>query len=510
MCSSDGTVQLSFESSSIFRQVPHLRGVRLAHDSRLNSERGATLLEAAFSVVLFGSLLALANAIVSSESARQRNIALGLDLRFMTETAQAYVAGEYDELRSGLASLPLGNAIQSITMRQLASAGYLPESFLDGDEHSNSYGQSYRILVRGVNRADGDFPKATLSVSEIDTDGDGSIDAHLVNGEESDGELDVESLMVSTGGSPILPQHGNPAVAAAKTATAGFIQEDHVARGPYGNWEMNIQSFSSLSDYPTSGRFVALLSLSGYGVFGNGGHRPVTEFELGGNPFERCVGLSGNLLSECAGNNEIYTEVVFDSSDSNPNGYGKIENVFTIEMGGEVDSDADGVPDIHSAISDVSKISCVGGGPVVVSSGTLLIDCPTGRFSGGVEIAGDLDVAASATATRFLAGAIGNQDLTKGIYSARVVAMSPATAIEKPICNDVGSDAEVFAAPVAYASPEGIPLVGVNAFVEEDGVGNWTVRMAAAVDDDEDSDGKADVVELVSGNDYALVFMKCS
>ena len=461
------------------------------------------------SVVLFGSLIALANAIVSSEFDRHRSIALGLDLRFMTETAQAYIAGEHDEIRASLASLPLGNAIRSISMRQLESAGYLPESFIDGDEHPNSYGQSYRIFVRGVNRADENFPKTTVSVSDIDSDGDGSIDSHLVNGDASDDELDLESVLVSTRGRPVPPQHGNPAVAVAGNAFAGFIQEDHVARGLHGSWAMDIENFSSLPDYPASGHFVSLLSLSGYGVLGVSGTQPVSPLQRGSHPFERCVGLSGDLLFECAGNNEIYTDIVFGNSAANPDGLGRIGNVFAIEMGGEVPSGEDGTPDIHAGIYGVSKISCSGEASSMVSSGTLLIDCAAARFSERVEVAGDLDVMASVSANRFLAGAIGNQDLTKGIHSARIVAMHPTETIEKPTCNDAGSEPEIFAVPVAYASPEGIPLVGLNAFAEEDGDEQWIIRMSAAVDDDEDSDGNADVVELASEQDYALVLVKC-
>ena len=495
---------MPFERSLTSRTVVRHEGQMPTSDSPPRGERGATLLEAALSVVMFGSLLALANAIIASETARHRNIALGLDLGFMTESAQAFIAGEYETIKLGLAGLPQGEAAQAIPLQRLVSSGYLPNSFLDAGEHANSYGQAYRILVRGVNRADGNFPKATLAVSDIDSDSDGSVDGHLINGNALDGELDLESVLVSTGGRQIPPQHGNPAVVAAKTATVGFIQESNIARGPYGNWEMDIQDYAGLPGYPAIGRFVSLLSLSGHGVLGVGGNRTASGSGYSGHPFERCAGLSGALLSECAENNAVYTEIAFDSSSSNPNGYGKIDNVFTMEMGGEIDEDSDGTPEFHSAILDVSEISCPGGTSGTLASGTLLIDCPTGKFSGS------LDVGASVSASRFLARSIGGQDLTKGVYTARVVSMQPETAIAKPVCSDPGSNPEIFAVPAAYASPQGIPLVGVSAFAVVNPDGDWNVRLEAAIDADEDLDGRADVVRLTSSDDYALVLTKCS
>ena len=475
-----------------------------------HSERGATLLEAAFSISLFGSVILLANAMVSEETERQRDAALGRDLGLMTQFAARHMEAEYDAIRRSLARLPGTDAITAISMQAVANAGHLPPSMLTAGEHRNGERQAYSILVRGVSRLDTNDPQTTIAVSMIDTDGDGLVDAGLMDGVAGNDELDLEALLVTSGGAAVPAQRGNPAVAAADTAFAGFVQNPDVASGPFGGWSLDISPFSGLAGYPAAGRFVSLLALSGHGVLNfadEGGG------QAGGNFLERCPGLSGAALAECAANNDLYTDVRFRARDRDgdgaPDEFGDINDVYSIQMGPPADSDGDTVIDTFPEITGLLRMQCGAAGAAAASAGTLLVDCAETDFAGSASIANDLSVSGIAaftgdvragadmavdgdlTAERFLAEAIGSQDLTKGIFTASVIAMDGSATVSQPQCLDTGSEPAIFVAPVTYASPDGSPIVGLKAIAEtEAGKKSWKVRIQAAIDRDSNGDGR--------------------
>lgn len=498
-------------------------------------ERGSTLLEAAFAITLFGSLIALANMLISAEADRRRSVALGQDLRITASGARSYVDREYDALEARLAQLGSTQAAFSVSMQDVADAGFLPQEFVRSGERRNLSDQRYRLLFRGVDRSDQTRPRATLDVADIDADGDGLADPALADGDILNGELDLEAVLVTEGGRPVPPQLGNPAAAAAESPAAGYIQEAGTARGPYGSWEHDISGYSSLTDYPAAERFAYLIALSGFGVLEDG------EFSIGnadGFPFERCVGTSGTRLDDCATSNEVHTELAFGNPASPAavaNGLNTVSNVYAIEMGPPVDADNDGSTDLHSIISGLAELKCGTGAASAFAAGTLIVDCPDAAFSGRVrvgaalevagdaelagdsEIGGSLDVAGEVAATgavsaqRFLADALGGQDLTEGVYFASAVSMGSGGEIAKPVCSDPGSSPRVFAAPAAYTSPDGSPIVGVRAYASDssDGTG-WVVGMNALIDRDRNKDGNADLVPLSASGDFALVLTRCS
>lgn len=492
---------------------------RLKHPGSADAERGITLLEAALAISLFGSLITLGSAIISEETRRQRNISLGKDLRLMTEAAQAFIAGEYGALIARLPSLPAGEAAISIHPRELVAAGYLADAFLVEGNAENSSGQSYLVLARAVDLADGTVPRLTLTTGDLDADGDGAIDPDLVDGQVFNGELFLEAILATSGGDPVAPQDGNPAVVAAESAFAGYVTSGSKARGPFGSWVLDISPYYSLAGNPVPGRFVSLLALPGIGTFGmaSGGERRGGQES---HPLERCLGLTGRLLQDCASGNAMYTGIAFTSFDQDGDGNidrtGSIRNLYELSMGAPADTSGDGGIDEFGRISGLASIECEAG-VRTYSVGTLLVDCPEVSFTGDVSVGGGLSThdgiesGGAVEAPRFFADAIGGQDLTKGVYSVELVAMDPEMKIQKPECSDPDSDAEVFAVPSAFASPEGASLLGVLAYAEESDSGNeWRIRMEAAVDSDENHDGIADVVELESTEDYALVISKCS
>lgn len=496
-------------------------------------ERGTTLLETVLTIALLGSLLAFVNGIVGQESARQRDRSLGQELRLMTQFAQQYVKAEYTDLLQSLANLPTNYAIMEVSMQTLANDGYLPASFLQAGRHLNSEGQEYAILVRGVSRRDNSNPKATLPVSTIDANDDDLVDPHFVDGQESNDELDIEAVLVTTGGNPLPAQHGNPAAAAAELATVGFVQKQGTASGAFGAWSLNISPFNSLRSYPSTGHFVALLALSGFGVLDFQSFAQSTSGQTNSNPFERCPGLSGVALANCGANNSIYTDMQFRSADTDGDGvadrFGKIGGAYAINMPPPADTDANGRVDLFPEITGLLRIACDSSGTSSVSTGTILVDCANVHISGSTSVGGNLEVSGNATITgrlnlvnnltvgdrvdanRYIAKAIGGQDLTKGFFRGEIIDMSGTRQVDKPICRDASSEPEIYVAPASFASPDGSPIVGLKAIAEAvRGQNKWLVNIQAALDRDSNNDRSADVVELRSADDRALAVVKCS
>lgn len=491
------------------------------------SERGSTLLETALAMALFGSILVLVNSIVSEELERQSNASLGRDLRLLTEFSQNYMRSEYQNLQNQLTNLQNPNAILEISMQTLVDKGYLPPSFLESGTHKNGENQSYAILVRGVSRLDTSIPQNTLTSADIDKDGDHLVDSFLVDGKSGNDEFDLEAVLVTTGGTALPPHRGNQAVLASETAVAGYVQTMGTASGVFGNWSLDIRPFQSLNAYPSPGRFVSLLALSGFGVldFRTGGNP--TDEKQSGNPFDRCPNFRGDNLAECASSNDIFTEAVFRSVDNDGDGvtdsFGSINGVHQISMGQPVDSDNDGNEDVFPEIINVLRLVCDQSRSATASVGTLLMDCAHINLTGSLEVSGsvninnglslarDLDAAGEVSGERFIADAIGGQDLTEGIFSGQIVAMNGRRMIAKPTCSDADSTALILVVPASYQSPDGSPIVGMKALATSSRDRNqWQIQIQAALDRDNDNDGQADVVNLHSNQDYALVLTKCS
>ena len=476
-----------------------------------DEERGVTLLEAAFALALFGSTMALTNVILSEEADRQRNILLGRDLRMMTEVARSFVGGEYDHLRQELAGLPGGLAVMAIDMQRVSDDGYLPVSFVPGGSGTNSYGQSWMLMARGVDRMAPDRPAATLTVSAIDSDGDDIVDAEFMDGVEQNGELALEVILVTTGGSPIPAQDGNPAVIASGLPVAGIVSAADTARGAHGSWLMDISAYSGLAGYPSPGHLVALVALPGFDWL-NHAADGMDDRTDDGNPLERCPNAEGQQLGDCSSDNRMYTDIRFDPSS----GMAAIRDLRDLDFAPPEDTDLDGDPDVFAAVTGMSGIACGSDRPISLSSGTLLLDCPEVTFAGDVDIAGavaagsDMQVTGSVTASTFFAEAIGGQDLATGIHLAQLVSLDSTTAIPKPECDSSTGSPAIYVVPASFVSPDGSPLVGVQALAANSADPDaWTVRMTAAIDRDRDSDGEADVIELNSASDLVLVLAKC-
>lgn len=486
--------------------------------------RGVSLLEAVLYLSVAASVIVMMASVIDTESKRQEDIAMASSLNMMTVASQRYVAAEYDNIRDQLLDSAQTNDIAgfSISVGTLAEMGYLPQAFTTGDQ--NIFGQTYALLLRAVSASDEDAPQATMTEAEMDPDGDGVIDNYLVDLDNSNDEVTIEAILVTTGGDPVPMARGPQIAVRAQRPTAGFMNEDDISKGPYGAFTFDISGFSAFAEYPDAGHFANIIALSRFGAM----DLMAAGTETGSgvpDPFQRCV----DILEEdgmtpdsapyvaCLSSNDVYSDIVFNNYDSDGDGhddvfpkirnltslemggardsdgdgfddvFSDITDVYNIEMGEPVDTDGDGSPDVFSGISNVARIAC-GDGDDTAVEGTLIIDCDSVATTGDLIAGGDLTVGGAATADRFISSEMGGQDLSEGIYNALLLASGDT--IEKPTCPAVTADGlyqmepRVFVVPAAYSHPGGLPTVGVRAYAENASDDAWRVRLFNFVDED--------------------------
>lgn len=541
---------------------------------RIERKRGITLIEGVLYLVLASGMVVLVTQIIFDQQLRQENLIASADLGIVLDGAQRYVASEYDILLEDLLveATASGSALLEVPMSNLSDAGLLPPTYFNntgGTSPQNIFGQDYALLIRAVNRSDTTNPQATMTSLDIDSDGDGVIDAELTDNDPSNGEMDIEAILVTTGGENVPPQRGNPIITASENASSGYVQIADLARGPYANWALDISNFSSLPSYPTVGRFASIVALSRYGSLDGSGSGSADTEEF----FSRCEGILDTLTTSSpeyqaclADANNVYSSIIFNSYDSNGDGvndiFPTIEGLATIDM--FVDADGDGIADVVSTINNINQINC-GSGPATATLGELTIDCATTRLTGDLVVEGTtltldgntitsstsiggttesgIDVDTNLEADRFISEALGGQDLSEGVYDVRILASGQT--IEKPTCptdtfDGVTLQPRVYLAPAAYTEPNGIPVVGVRAFAQDNGA-DWTVRLfqfiaedrhlnnlssppgnlcpqwggtgACTVDSDSDGtpdgDGLADVYEVTPAFGRVLAMTRC-
>lgn len=328
-------------------------------------QRGALLLDAILALAVIGSVLVTILIIVDQEGKRQEDTIMASSLRNLITGSQEFLGQNYDALRVELAdaaaSRPDDLAILAIDMQRLANDGYIGNVVLDGGTVVNRYGQEFTLLLRGVDATDGGFPTPTMLNSEI-TD-------------PIEGDMEIESILVSHGGDPIPGQRGGPIIAKTGLFNAGFMINDFEARGPLGSFAFTIGNagdtgpYDVFPQYPEEGRFASLISLTNIGVLGfrsDGGDgiddafRRCADVDRGAYPdeYDECVDTTGGQL--------VYSDIVL--------------NVRT-ESGVSV----------PPAIRNLSNITCED--DMVRNSDTnrIVVDCSTTEFSGEVEV-GDFNI----------------------------------------------------------------------------------------------------------------------
>lgn len=486
--------------------------------------RGISLIEGVLYLGIASSVIVLSAQMMATENNRQEEITTASQLSMFLAASQSYVATEYDSIRDQLlaTSSATGAAELSVSMSALATAGYLPESF--AADTTNTFGQDYALLMRAVSVQDVSVPAATMTTLQIDADADGTIDTHLLDRDNTNNEMTIESILVSYGGEAIPTTRGAPITVRSERPTAGFVEIEHFSRGAYGAFEFNISGFQDLPEYPSVGHFASIVSLSRFLSLDliEGDSSSVIGVD---DPLRRCQQIlldpghtvASPLYAQCLATNHIYSQVVFNTydidGDGNPdtfpgisglmdlqmaagvdtNGDGNIDrlpeinNVYGVNFGSPSDYNGDGFYDAYGKIENLSTIGCASGAPFVTAN-TLIIDCPTVGVTGEVRATGDIVSMEDMRADRFIAGELGDQDLSEGIYNAQLLASGEL--VSKPTCPATTDDGlfamqeRIYVVPAAYSHPGGLPTVGVRAYAENVSASQWRVRLFNFVDED--------------------------
>lgn len=466
-------------------------------------QRGITLVEAVLYLVIAGGMISLVATMVSDEQKRQQEIVAANGLRLVLEASQRYVAGRYDTIREELftAAATSGPALMAVRMQALVDEGYIPQNFMNnaaGDGAVNVWGQEYALLMRGVDRTDPAVPQLTMEIAQLDADADNALDPRWTDNEASNGEMEIEALLVTTGGDPVPLNRGGPVIVRSAMASAGLVRSPGFAAGPYGNWELDFSPFETLPEFPDEGRFVSLVALSKFGAL----DVPVPD-------------ESGQYLSRCS---DILTELGLTKGSPEYQACMDGENAVYSSIVFNYDLDGDGTDDIYPSLAGLREIQCGPATGLASEADKLRIDCALVEVTGNLDIEGttltlnqialssdaaeftigadakvegDLIVEGDAEAERFISTTLnGGQDLNAGIYDAQI--RRSGTNVTKPICPPSISTPEgeyavaprIYVVPAAHADAAGTAVVGLRAFAQDLG-SEWRVRLVQYVNRDE-------------------------
>lgn len=457
--------------------------------------RGGLLFDVSLGlIVLLGVFGFITNYTIQMKQ-KQEEALIAAETKSILDGARAYVKQDYNQIALDLyAKASAGSpAIEQLSMSDLQSAGFLPANFTGSGFLKAKYGQDFALMLRAVNRSDTNTPQATMTLADLDPTSSGHIDPTLMDRDGSNGEMDIEAILVSHGGTPIKAAEGGRILALIQNSYVGYIRDANVASGPFGSFSFNISGFNSLSDYPGTGHLTALVALSNFGVLGvdDGADSALLD------PFHRCEGMNTHsaAYSQCLQNNDVYTDIILHPYDSN----------------------GDGSVDTYPALRGLTAVSCANSGAPGTAN-TFTIDCSQTDVTGNMSVAGNVNVsgtdntlgnlATSATGLdfkgsnylenksingsdknvvqpdRLVYGDLnGGQDMSEAILDSRIVRAQGV--VDKPVCPATTIDGtpmlpRIYVTPAAYSDAAGRPVVGVRAYAEDLGT-QWKVHLLSFV-----------------------------
>ena len=472
-------------------------------------QRGFTLLEGILYIGLLGGVITFTANILQEETRKQENVIAASSLKNLMAANQNFVANEYDQLRQDLYDASGGgnDAIVSIGMDRLVTDGYLPAAFLNGGTTRNVFGQEYALVLRAVNRTDTNVPQATMDRGDLDPGNTGNIRPELTDDDPTNGEMEIESLLVTHDGNvEIGAARGGKILGAAGLQTVGFVNDTGRTQGNFGSFSMDISPFASLSTYPEAGQFASIISLSGFGVLSDGGSNQDADL---GRALLRCADIDpiteSSSYQTCVNSteNDIFGQIVFKSYQNNAG-----ETVFPGIRGLKSIACDDAAPSVTDVDPDIMTIDCgktsiVGDLEVTTNAqfGTQIAVGPTGApqtILTADAITFNQDTIVSAVPNPDGSGGMetridgeriimNGEDLRLSVTSS--IIQPTETEVDKPVCS-VDSDGvqlvpAIYVSPAAYADARGRSISGVRAFAQNGSTpGTWSVRMISFVSQD--------------------------
>lgn len=480
-------------------------------------ERGALSFELILYVAALGVAIAIVASILQIFSERRENATLAAELKRNLNAAQNMTSDRYDDMRDAIftdsdaAGAPI---VKAYTLTDLADEGFLPPGVVPGTGPAALvYGKGYTLLARLVSATDTNVPAATLAPGAMDTDGDGVIDSALTDGLIVNDEVEIEAVLVTTGGTAVGELTANKILAGTEKLSAGFVAATDTASGLYANFTFDISGFSASATYPAPGDFASLVALANYGAFSGGG----TGEAFDPGAFQRCQQMidSGNVTigdsdyQDClddADGNAIYSDIVMTSyTDTGGNTiYPEIRGVGRIEMD----------PTGPQSISNVEGLGC--GSPVSgMTPGQLWIDCGETGMTGNLTVAGnsttggdalvqgnsivqgdtqlqgDTVIDGTTTVNNELVAqrlrqdldADGTPDFDLATATQSVQTVVSGSTVAKPTC-PASMTPKISVSFSSFSGEQGIPTVGVRPWILDVGPTSWRVEIYNFVAED--------------------------
>jgi len=453
--------------------------------------RGITMMEGVLTIAILMSVMAVSVAYLNDERVKQRRLMLSGEQESLLIASRAFLSNEYHALREDLfeeVTSGSGRALKAYSVADLVDRGYLPAGYAEnGGIVGNIFGQDIAVLMRAVMMDDTSNPAATLTEADMDTNGNGEIDAILTDGNALNGEVGIEAILVTHGGTQIPRGDGAEAVGMMTSSFGGFVLQTGTTSGPYANYTLDITPFSTLAEYPTQGHFASVLALSSYGVLDTN--------ETMRDAFRRCIEFDENSPEylACLETNEIHTDIILQP--------------YQDEFGTTV------LP----ALRGLTMLDCRDDGSAPAAANSFTIDCASTNITGDLEVDGSASIGQTTIsdtaigyhgeniverktlggtpqnvmgADRLVVGDLASgQDVSEAIFSSQVV--QAGSLVDMPQCPAFALDGttplrpRIYLTPQTYQDPHGRPIVGVRAYAEEVTPNtNWRVRLFSFIQQD--------------------------
>lgn len=538
---------------------------RRSHPIRETSQRGMSLLEISFSIAIFAALMGLVAVFVGEEQRRQTDTLVAAEFARYLEAAQIHASGERNAilktLQNEALTAPEGLAVLSLDMADLAASGALSQVFVTAHEGDpvNYYGQSYRLLIRGVWQDDPDAATLTRAVIENERalpDKDWDLDD-----DDIPDRMSFEAILVTVDGEAIAANRGGP-IALKVGGDGGFIRDGDAVLGPYGSWILPLAEYENVPGYTADltkrrGRLAGLVALPGERQFGGlmvnnsstggpGEPGPVDPTDPNLDAFFARVVIPGREGRA----NDVQVDLEFDNGTRViRNRDGSPVNIANIHLEGDEPGIIENVgsisclpdPDDPVSQSEEFHIMCghteVHGGINIRQDATIQGDLYVGRIVGSgpgdsLTIAGD---------TIFEAGNVdildGNLTLSQNNYAYAgdfilptghslsqtpqdILIVPHGTLIDKPNCAVVPAVPDqglpdaielqpgIYAAVAASVDEFGVPLVGVVARAENHSPTQWRVVLTNYINE-EGGEDTSDSYDVPADWGRILVVTRC-
>lgn len=370
-------------SHTASRLIPKIlsRQMRRRLERRALRKRGGTN-DAIMGMIIVGMTVTGISMMLYQQNKKVEDRATAVSFMIAADAAKKFMYNQHESIRREFSDMMTNGAIpgsqilfRNYDIADLVAAGALPGGLSGID---NKYNHDYELWVRAVRRSDTAWPQANLTKSSAATynvpDANGNPSLFNGNYATGDDEVDLEAILISTGGTAIPMVNGGRIIEYTESLTTGVIYENPTntfnASGLRGNFQLPGVRWRTLGAPLQDDHLLSLIWLSEANFSTSGGN------DLRG-ALRRCDDIADTTeRNTCiADGNMMYSDIIMTQRPSAttiaelPGLYG-MKNVACRDK------------------ASSSFLSSQGG--AAANSNLMLIDCSTVRFANDVSVGGDL------------------------------------------------------------------------------------------------------------------------